>query len=102
MKRVFWIALGATAGVLVVRRVTRAAESLTPEGAADRVSAGLGQLAESVREFTEEVRAGMTERDAELRQALGITGDGSGAGPRGEADLQAVDDIVRTTPRGTH
>lgn len=101
MRRVFWIALGATAGVLVVRRVTRVAESLTPEGAADRVSAGLGQLAESVRAFTDEVRAGMAERDAELRHALGIAADGSGATP-GVADVKAVDDLFRTTPRGTY
>lgn len=95
MRRLFWITLGATAGVLVVRKVTRAAESVTPEGAADRVSTGLETLADSVREFADEVRAGMAERDTELRQALGVTDDGAGV-----ADLQAVDDIFRTTPRG--
>ncbi len=95
MRRLFWITLGATAGVLVVRKVTRAAESVTPEGAADRVSAGLETLADSVREFADEVRAGMAERDTELRQALGVADDGAGV-----ADVQAVDDIFRTTPRG--
>lgn len=102
MRRVFWIALGATAGVLVVRRLTRAAESLTPDGAAERLSAGMGDLADSVRAFADEVRAGMAERDTELRTALGISADGSGAAPDGVADPRAVDDIFRTTPRGTH
>lgn len=103
MRRVFWIALGATAGVLVVRRVTRVAESMTPEGATERISAGLGQLSDSVRAFTDEVRAGMAERDAELRGALGIAPDGAGTGDaNGVADVRAVDDLVRTTPRGTH
>jgi hypothetical protein len=102
MSKLFWIALGATAGVLVVRRLTRAAESLTPEGAADRVAGGLRNLGDAVREFTDEVRAGMAERDAELRYALGIAPDGTGAatGQRAEPDLDAVDDLFRTHPRG--
>ncbi|MBB5789073.1 DUF6167 family protein [Jiangella mangrovi] len=100
MSKLFWVALGATAGVLVVRRLTRAAESLTPEGAADRVAGGLRNLGDAVREFTDEVRAGMAERDAELRYALGIAPDGTGV-QRAEPDLDAVDDLFRTHPRGT-
>jgi hypothetical protein len=68
MKRVFWIALGATAGVLVVRKLTRTARSYTPAGVADRAQ-GLGA---SLRYFADEVRAGMAEREIELRDALGI------------------------------
>ncbi|WP_203416892.1 DUF6167 family protein [Jiangella ureilytica] len=102
MSKLFWVALGATAGVLVVRRLTRAAESLTPEGAADRVAGGLRNLGDAVREFTDEVRAGMAERDAELRYALGIAPDGTGkVGEPGTADPDAVDDLFRTHPRGT-
>lgn len=72
MKRLFWIALGATAGVLVVRKLTQTARSLTPEGAADRVSGALGHLTEAVREFADDVRAGMAEREAELHHSLGL------------------------------
>jgi hypothetical protein len=102
MTKLFWVALGATAGVLVVRRLTKAAESLTPEGAADRVAGGLRNLGDAVRDFTDEIRAGMAERDAELRYALGIAPDGTGTAQRAEPDLDAVDDLFRTHPRGTY
>ena len=65
MKRVFYIALGATVGVLVVRRLTAAAESLQPDHLARRAAGG-------VQGFLADVRAGMTEREAELRSALGV------------------------------
>jgi hypothetical protein len=65
MKRVFYIALGATVGVLVVRRVTAAAESLQPDNVARRIAGG-------VQGFFEDVRAGMSEREVELRAALGV------------------------------
>ena len=51
MRRLFWVALGATAGVLVVRRVTRAAQAYTPEGMARSLSGlgdGLRELAAAV------------------------------------------------------
>jgi hypothetical protein len=71
MKRVFWIALGATAGVLVVRKLQKTAHAYTPDGMAERVQ-GLGG---SIRYFADEVRAGMAEREAELRDALGLNED---------------------------
>ena len=81
MKRLFWIALGATAGILVARQVARSARSLTPDGAADRVAGALGGLGQAFREFADDVRAGMAERDIELREALGIADNGSAADP---------------------
>jgi hypothetical protein len=68
MRRVFWIALGATAGVLVVRKLGKTARSYTPAGLADRA----GGLGANLRYFADEVRAGMAEREIELRDALGI------------------------------
>ena len=53
MRRLFWVALGATVGILVVRRVSRAAQSYTPEGVARSLSGigdGLRDLAATVRE----------------------------------------------------
>lgn len=87
MRRLFWVALGATAGILVARRLTRAASRLTPEGAAGQVSGAVGRLTEGVREFADDVRAGMAERDGELRNALGIDGDG---GPPHDIDAATV------------
>lgn len=68
MRRMFWLALGATAGVLVVRKVTKAAESYTPEG----MARGLSSLGDGLREMASVVREGMAEREAELRLALGV------------------------------
>lgn len=99
MRRLFWIALGATAGVLVARKLTQTARNLTPEGAADRMAGALGNLGETVREFTADVRAGMAERDAELRDALGIADNGAGGR---DADLTRLDELFDPTyPRGT-
>lgn len=68
MRRLFWIALGATVGVLVVRKVTKAAQSFTPDG----VSRSFGSLADGIRELAQVVREGMDERERELRVALGV------------------------------
>jgi hypothetical protein len=79
--RLFYIALGATAGVLVVRRLTRAAQQFTPEGVARNVSGAGNRVSEALAGFVEDVRAGMAERESELRSALGI--DAAGTGPDG-------------------
>jgi hypothetical protein len=77
----FWLALGATAGVLVVRKVTRTAKAFTPAGLAESA----GGLGESLRAFADEVRLGMVQREAELRDALGI--DGHDLPPDAAAEL---------------
>ena len=68
MRRVFWVALGATAGVLVVRKVDKVARAYTPEG----IGRSLGSVADALREMAEVVREGMAEREQELRLALGV------------------------------
>ena len=68
MRRGFWFVAGAGAGVYVVVKARRAAETFTPDGLRDRV-AGLGVGAHL---FAEEVRVGMTERETELRERLGL------------------------------
>lgn len=68
MKRVFWIALGATAGVLVVRKLTKTVDQYSPEG----IGRSLSNLADAVRDAAEVVREAMDEREAELRVALGV------------------------------
>lgn len=74
MRRLFWLALGATAGVLVVRRLTAAAQRLTPAGIAESLSAGLSELAEAIGDFAGDVRAAMGERESELRAGVGLDG----------------------------
>jgi hypothetical protein len=71
VRRGFWFVAGAGAGVYVMFRARRAAETFTPDGLRDRV-AGLGVGAHL---FAEEVRAGMSERETELRERLGLALD---------------------------
>jgi len=68
VRRLFWATLGATVGVLAVRKLTATAKAYTPQG----VAQGLSGLGEGLRELASAVRESMAERDAELRLALGI------------------------------
>lgn len=80
--KLFWVALGAAVGVVVVRRVTRAAQQYTPQGIAGSVGEGLSSLGDGLREFADAVRASAAEREEVLRAA--VTGEIDG---RGVADL---------------
>ncbi|MGZ4590807.1 MAG: DUF6167 family protein [Actinomycetes bacterium] len=68
MRRLFWVAVGATAGVVVVRKVQKTMRAYSAAGLSDRAEG----LAASIRYFADEVRAGMAEREIELRDALGL------------------------------
>jgi hypothetical protein len=74
MRRLFWLAMGVTIGALLVRKVSRAAQKLTPRGMAGGIGAGLSELADAIRDFAADVREAMTERETELRQATGLDG----------------------------
>ena len=90
MARLFWVALGAAAGVYAVRRVTKAAEAYTPAG----VAHGLSEFGDGLRELAAAVREGMAEREGELRHALGIdTGTEEGGEPA-RLDPQAARDLL--------
>lgn len=81
MRRLFWLAMGITIGALLVRKLSQAAERLTPRSMAGGVAGGLGDLAEALRDFGADVRAAMSEREAELREGTGL--DGSDPEPSG-------------------
>ena len=68
MRRLFWVAVGAAAGVYAVRKVQKTLHAYSPSGLAERA----GGVGEQLRGFAEEVRAGMAHREAELREALGM------------------------------
>jgi hypothetical protein len=74
MRRLFWLAMGITIGVLVMRKLSKMAAKLTPSGMAQGVAASLGELADALRDFGADVREAMTEREAELREGTGLDG----------------------------
>jgi len=73
-RRLFYVALGAAVGVLVVRKASQTASRFTPAGVQGSVAGALGGLSEAIRGFGEDVREGMAEREEELRLALGLDG----------------------------
>ncbi|HKG52501.1 MAG TPA: hypothetical protein VKB14_18885 [Actinomycetales bacterium] len=89
VRRLFWTTLGATVGVVVVRKLSRTAQSYTPEGLAQ----GLAGLGDGLREMAAVVRESMAQRDAELRLALGID--------EGVVDPQAAQALIEQ-PMGDH
>jgi hypothetical protein len=72
MRRLFWLAMGITIGVLVVRRLSRAAEKLTPQGIAGSLADGLRELADAIGDFGADVRAAAAAREDELRAGTGL------------------------------
>ena len=68
MRRLFWIALGATLGVLLFRKVNKTIDAYSPAG----VGRSLTSVGDGLRELADVIREGMAEREEELRIALGV------------------------------
>jgi hypothetical protein len=76
VKRIFWFVIGTLAGVYLVTRLKNRARSIAPQSAE--------KLASAIRHFGDQVREGMEEREAELRDALGIDAEGRQGGQGGQ------------------
>lgn len=72
MRRLFWLAMGVTIGVLVVRKLSAAAERMTPAGIGGSIAEGLRDLADAIGDFGADVRAAMAEREDQLRAGTGL------------------------------
>lgn len=81
MKRLFWLGVGVAAGVAASRKASSAVHRVTPAGAAENISDAVRELAEAVGAFGADVRAGMREREAELRATV-VQRTGIDTGPR--------------------
>jgi hypothetical protein len=87
MRRGFWFAAGAGAGVYATVRARRMAEILTVDGLRDRWE-GLRAGAEV---FAGEAAAGRAERESELRERYGLV-------PHGSPELAPAPDATRQLP----
>jgi hypothetical protein len=65
-----WLGIGIAVGALVVRAVTKRAQSYTPQGLAASARDSAAGLIGSVRDFIDDVRDGMSEREAEIHSAF--------------------------------
>jgi hypothetical protein len=72
IRRLFWFALGAGVAIFVVTKIRKALSKATPEAIGERVAGTAAGVGASARDFTERVRAAMAEREAELRDELGL------------------------------
>ena len=98
MNRSFWFIAGAGAGVYAMVKARRAAETFTPEGLRDRLSG----LSVGAQLFAEEVRTGMTEKETELRDRLGLALDGPPALEGGAGGFETLAGArSSTTENGT-
>ncbi len=99
MRRLFWVAVGATAGVYAVRKVQKTMHAYSPSGIAGKA----GGLAESAKGFVGEVRLRTAERETELRAALGLDDEPalSAAAAAELTDHPARERTYGTTPRTT-
>jgi len=74
VRRIFWMAVGAGATVWAMGKANEAARRLTPTSLAGTAARGALDLGDAVRGFAGEVRAGMAEREQQLRADLGLDG----------------------------
>ncbi len=86
MRRLFWLGIGLALGALAFRKMNQLAHRMTPSGVAQSLGGALAELSEAVRDFAADVREGMHEHEAALREGVGLdAGDGAGrhVGPAG-------------------
>lgn len=89
MRRLFWLSVGAGAGVYATRRVNRFTRRWTPENVVARTGTRL-------RLFAEDVRLQMHAREAQLREALEQDGFGT---PHGHRHPRALPPAARPPRR---
>jgi hypothetical protein len=70
MKRLLWLGIGLAVGALVVRAVSKKARAFTPQGIAASARESAGGLVAQVRNFVDDVREGMHEREDEIHAAF--------------------------------
>lgn len=68
MKKIFWLGVGITIGVIAARKISAAQGALGPEG----LNRAVGRISDSIHDFADALRENMNERESDLRVALGV------------------------------
>ncbi|MET9469636.1 DUF6167 family protein [Streptomyces sp. NPDC006544] len=74
-RRAFWFTAGAAAGVWATTKVNRQLKKLTPESLAAQAADKALEAGHRLKDFALDVRAGMSQREDELNDALGLHQD---------------------------
>ncbi|MFB6893845.1 DUF6167 family protein [Kitasatospora sp. NPDC056327] len=95
VRRIFWMAVGAGATVWAVNKANEAVHRLTPDSLSGTAARGALQLGDLAKQFAQDVRSGMAEREEQLREDLGLDGTAvveprRRRVPRGEPQYRAI------------
>ncbi|MFJ8474309.1 DUF6167 family protein [Kitasatospora sp. NPDC094011] len=74
MARIFWMAVGAGAAVWAVNKANDAVQRLTPDSLSGTAARGALHLGDLAKQFAQDVRSGMAEREEQLKDDLGLHG----------------------------
>ncbi|WP_371482964.1 DUF6167 family protein [Kitasatospora sp. NBC_00315] len=94
VRRIFWMAVGAGATVWAMNKANEAVHRLTPDSLSGTAARGALHLGDAARRFAGDVRAGMAEREEQLRGDLGLDGtavvEPRRRARRGEPEYRAI------------
>ncbi|MFD9129372.1 DUF6167 family protein [Kitasatospora sp. NPDC059571] len=85
VRRIFWMAVGAGATVWAMNKANEAVHRLTPDSLSGTAARGALHLGDAAKRFARDVRAGMAEREEQLRADLGLDGTAVVEPPRRRA-----------------
>ncbi|WP_328297646.1 DUF6167 family protein [Streptomyces sp. NBC_00435] len=74
-RRAFWFTAGAAAGVWATTKVNRQLKKLTPESLAAQAADKALEAGHRLKDFALDVKSGMSQREDELNDALGLHQD---------------------------
>ncbi|MEV7596248.1 DUF6167 family protein [Kitasatospora sp. NPDC089797] len=96
MARIFWMAVGAGAAVWAMNKANGAVQRLTPDSLSGTAARGALHLGDLAKQFAQDVRSGMAEREEQLKDDLGLHGTAvaepgrTGRVLRGEPQYRAI------------
>lgn len=73
LRRVLWFTVGAGVGVVVVLKARSYLRRATPAAVQDKMGRAAVGMGERINRFVADARAAMAEREAELRDTLGLS-----------------------------
>jgi hypothetical protein len=71
-RRLFWFAIGAGVAMFVLVKIRGYIKKTSPDAIGRRVAESASGVSQSAQGFVDRVRAGMAERETELRESLGL------------------------------
>ncbi len=72
VRRILWFVLGACVAIFLSMKIRQYLKKARPEAIGQRVAESASGISDSARGFVDRVRAGMAERETELRETLGL------------------------------